>query len=77
VLQRSFGSCSYPPTLHHFVTRISLFHAEGFYAQENIQEAFDLHQESLKKIPKDKNIIVKIPAISQVVQLISDNIFAF
>jgi hypothetical protein len=65
VLQRSFGSCSYPPTLqvHHFVTRVTLFHAEGFYAQENIQEALYLYQVSLKKIPKDKNIIVKTPAI--------------
>jgi hypothetical protein len=62
VLQRSFGSCSYPPTLHHFVTRIALFHAEGFYAQENIQEAFDLYQESLMKIPKDKKNYCENPS---------------
>jgi hypothetical protein len=37
-------------------------HAEGFYAQWNIQEAFDMYQKSLK-ILKDENIITKIPAI--------------
>jgi hypothetical protein len=62
MLQRSFGSCSYPPTLHHFVTRISLFRAEGFYAKKNIQEAFDLYQESLKKIPEDKKNYCENPS---------------
>jgi hypothetical protein len=43
---------------------VALFQrAEGFYAQGNVPEAFDLYQKSLKKILKDENVIAKIQAI--------------
>jgi len=35
--------------------------SQGFYAEGNIQEAFDMYQKPLK-ILKDENIITKIPA---------------
>lgn len=43
---------------------IALFQrAEGCYAKGEIQEAFDLYQESIKTILKKENVTAKIPAI--------------